>query len=318
MARSLTSIFLVLAVALSLTAGHSLAADKLKFATAIKFNPFYWLITAAAEEKGFWKRNGLQAEVSSFRGGAAMHRGFAAGAVDMGLTGTAGVIRSASAGVPVLVVADLGRQDFYIWIRADSPIRKPEQLKGAKLGVNRFGGLSHTLGRVVAKSLGLEKDIKFIAGGSLREEQALVQAGKLDGVIAAFAPKAALKHRGVIRVVLSVRDYLPKEWSDQAVVARKDFVEKNPDLVKRGVKAVLESGRLISEDPDWAIRKLEKALKVPRTIAKEALAGGAYSKDGRISQKAMKNVLALLLEYGLVSKKKAPNVRTLYTTKFTQ
>lgn len=318
MAKGLASIFLMLAVFIGLTAGHSLAADKLKFATAIKFNSFYWLITDAAEEQGFWKKNGLEAEVFSFRGGGAMHRGFAAGAVDMGLTGTAGVIRSAAAGVPVLVVADLGRQDFFVWIRADSPVRKPEQLKGAKLGVNRFGGLSHTLGRVVAKSLGLEKDIKFIAGGSLREEQGMVQAGKLDGVIAAFAPKAGLKHRGVMRVVLSVADHLPKEWSDQAVVARKELVEKNPDLVKRGVNAVLESGRFISADPDWAIAKLEKALKVPREIAKEALAAGDYSKDGRITQKVMENVLGLLLDYGLVKKEKTPDLRTLYTTKFIQ
>ncbi len=164
----------------------------------------------------------------------------------------------------------------------------------------------------------MEKDIKFIAGGSIREQQGMIKAGKLDGTVSAFGPQAGLKHRGVIRVVLSIRDYLPKEWSDQAVVARKDFVEKNPDLAKRGVNAVLESGRFISKNPEWAIKKLQKALKIPRGTAKEALAGGDYSKNGRMSQKAMENVLALLLEYGLVKKEKAPNVRTLYTTKFTQ
>lgn len=55
------------------------AAGKIKFATSIKLAPTFYLPVLAAEEKGFWKENGPEAELVKFKGGAKLYQGIVAG-----------------------------------------------------------------------------------------------------------------------------------------------------------------------------------------------------------------------------------------------
>ena len=130
-------------VGISLAGLNSMAAGQLKFATGVKGSANYYLPLMAAEEKGFWKENSLQVEWIPFRGGGSMFRSVAAGAVKIGFTGTPSVVQAAARGVSALAISELmTKVDFVVWVRADSAIRKPNDLKGAKIGVGRFEGLA--------------------------------------------------------------------------------------------------------------------------------------------------------------------------------
>lgn len=288
------------------------AASRVKFSVAQRANPFYDLLITAMEEKGFWKLNGLEVEVFIFRGGGAMYAALAAQALDMGVTGGAGVVQAAARGVPVVIVAEAGKQNFYIWVRTETPIKKPEELKGAKIGINTLGGLVHTYGRVVARALNMEKEIVFVAGGTTPAQHALMRTGKLDGVISGLATLAGLKHRGLVRQVLSIRDFLPKDWIDQAVVAQKNFLAEDRETVRKTIKTLVQAGRFVSDNPDWAVAKLKAALAAPDEAAQEAYQEIKYSPDGKIDPKGVENILHLLQEYGLVPRDKAPPADTLY------
>jgi len=56
--------------------GH--AVEKLNFGTATKTSPHYALPMVAAEEKGFWKEQGLEVEGIPFSSAGAMFRAIAA------------------------------------------------------------------------------------------------------------------------------------------------------------------------------------------------------------------------------------------------
>lgn len=307
--------FLAVAVGLFGVA-QAMGADRVKFSVAQRGNPFYDLLVMATEEKGYWKLNGLTPEIFIFRGGGAMYSALVAEALDMGLTGGTGVVHAASRGVPVVIVAEAGKQNFYIWVRTETAIKKPEDLKGAKIGINTLGGLVHTYGRVVARALHMEKDILFVAGGTTPAQHALLRAGKLDGLISSYTTLAGLKYLGLVREVVSIRDFLPKEWLDQAMVAHKNFVTQKADTAKKTVRAVIQAGRFLSDHPDWAVGKLKVALAVPDEAAREAYQEIKYSHDGKIDPKGVENILRLLQEYGLVPKDKAPSAEGLYALGF--
>ena len=64
-----------------------------------------------------------------------------------------------------------------LWVRADSPIREPKDLrKGALVGVLSMGGFDHALGRMLLKAMGMERDVRFVGlGGVLPTMAALLR-----------------------------------------------------------------------------------------------------------------------------------------------
>ena len=66
-----------------------------------------------------------------FRGATEMHQ---AVALDTGVAGAASVMLVQARGVPEIIVADLqAPENFFVWVRTDSRIRKVEDLKGARI-----------------------------------------------------------------------------------------------------------------------------------------------------------------------------------------
>lgn len=301
----------------ALTSVKAWAADKLNFGTPIKGSALYDLPSTAAEEKGFWKQNGLEVQWVPFEAGAALHRAVAAGSVNIGMTGPLSIIQAVGAGVPEVIVADMqAREDMYFWVRSDSKIKSPKDLKGARVGVSRFGGVAHAYGRMVAKLLGLEKDIKFVAIGGRAQQIAALKTGIDDAEIFSLIAFAPLKVSGEVREVVVVRDYLPKEWTDVAVFARRDLAEKSPELVRRAVKAIVQAGDYVVKNPDWAKEKMRTALGHPPEVARLVYSELQYGKDGKISRAGLENIVNFLIEYGIVPKDKMPPLDKLYTTAF--
>lgn len=295
------------------------AADKLNFGTPIKGSALYDLPLLAAEERGFWKQNDLQVEWFPFEAGAALHRAVAAVSVNIGMTGPLSIIQAVAAGVPEVIVADMrAREDMYFWVRSDSKIKSPKDLKGARVGVARFGGVAHAYGRVVAKLLGLEKDIKFVAIGGRAQQIAALKAGIDDAEIFSLIAFAPLKVTGEVREVVMVRDYLPKEWTDVVVFGRRDLTEKSPELVRRAVKAIVQAGDYVAKNPDWAKEKMKVSLGHAPEVAKLVYSELQYGKDGRISLTGLQNIVNFLIEYGIVPKEKMPSLDKLHTTAFTE
>lgn len=300
--------------------GTGLAAEKLRFATALKRSPLYILPALAAEEKGFWKEQGLETTWVAFDAGAAMHRAVAAEHIDIGLSATLSVIQAVERGIPEIIVADMqALEDFLVWVRTDSPIKAPKDLKGARMAVSRLGGASHAYARFVVKALGMEKDIKIVAAGGVAENLASLRAGAVDASMNSPFEFLGLKLRGVVRDLLAVRGYLPKEWIDVVLFSRKEVAEKRPELVKRGVKAVLQSGDFVMRNRPWAIEKMVAHSGYSEDVARltydEAL---RYGADGKIDKKGMENVVNFLIEYGIIARDKTPPMEQLYTQKFAE
>lgn len=306
MRKRVLLISLVSLLSLFVAAG-SFSADKLKVSTGVKVVAVYYLPLLAAQEKGFWSQNGLDGEWIPFNALAPMHQGMVTGSVDMGLSTAMGELQGASAGVPTVIVADLLPHDtFAIWVRGDSPLKEPKELKGTRLGVSRFGGPEHGYGRLVVKKVGIEKDVKFVGTGGIAESLAALKTGSIEGMVMTADVMARLKVEGQARELTYLRDYRPKEWASFLIFAHRDFLRKNPDTVKRAVKAILQAADFVKKDEKWTIEKMKSFQGVPPEAAKfiydQVL---DYSKDGRISRKGLENVIGFLAEFGIVAKEKA-------------
>ena len=292
------------------------AAEKLKFATAVKIYPLYYLPLFAAEERNLWKQEGLEVEWIPFSGAEVMFRSVAAKTLEIGMTPAITGIQSTVMGVPITMISDLvpGVGGWAVWLPKNSPIKEPKDLKGARIGVSGLGGSGHAFGLALVRGLGLERDVKFVGVGGVATTAAALKAGAVAAVVTGPAGMLELKAKGEAHELLFLAGYLPKEWMDHALVARKDFLKANLDLTKKIVKVVFQGAAFARENPSWSLEKMKSFSGYSDAVARLWLNEVArLTKDGRVKKRAIENILDFLLNYGLIPKDGLPAAEDLFT-----
>jgi ABC-type nitrate/sulfonate/bicarbonate transport system substrate-binding protein len=307
----------LVSVALSLgSVATGAAQEKIKYASAVKFAAVFYLPVLAAEEKGIFKKNGIDEEWFPARSGSDMQRDFAASAIQIGSSiGSADVLAIAR-GVPVTIVANLQANDnFAVWVATNSRFHAPEDLKGAKLGVSQLGGAEHAYGRLVAKRLGLTNDVQFVGTGGIQESLAILVTGSIDGVVLTPAQMINLKLQGKVSPLVEVEQYQPKPWVAYTITARKDFVQNQTDTLRRVVGSILEANRFIMSPAGkpWAIAKMKEESKYSDEAAGAIYATLDLSRDGKIEPKAIKNLTDFMVEYDLLKASEVPPTDSIFT-----
>ncbi len=298
---------------------NALAQKKIKYGNSFKGSVQQDVVMIAAEEGGFWKKNNLNIEwiPFTFRGGG-MYQAMAAKAVDIGIAEVSSAVRAITGGVPMVIVADIGtKQWFRIYVLGKGPIKSTKDLKGTKLGTSRTGGASEAYGRVMLKALGMEKDVKLVAAGGVKARIAGVKSGVLDGFVQTVSPVANLVVAGELRELISSKQFLPQPWMGHVLVARRDWLKKNPELARRAIKATFQGTAWLMKNPDWVRNILKTRFNFQGEAAvlmmKEPL---QYGKDPRLSRKALENVIKFLEEFKLLPPGKSITVDQVYTNDY--
>ena len=229
MVRSTAVSFLFLRVWLVLTlfgltslllVGTSPGADKATFATGFRLNASYVLPPLTAMGKGFWKELGLDVEWVAFDSITDMQRAVAAGSISAGTVGVDNVITGNSQGIAEVIVADINeRTEFFFWVPAASPLRRPEDLKkGALLGLSRYGQTTHWYSEIAVKNLGAEKQVKMVAVGGGTPAGIDVRKVVDTGILPVINTGIAHREAGVGQIGAGVT-WAPMACFQQAVVA---------------------------------------------------------------------------------------------------
>ena len=309
-------LFLSLTVLIIGLVAPTLALEKVKLGSSVKMHPPYYLPVLAAEEKGLWRDNGLEVEWVPFAGGTPFARAIAAGSINIGTSTISTPMTGAERGLPVVMVAELGASEpFLIWVKADSPYRNVRDLKGAKIGVTVLGGTVHIYSRIIVAAHGVEKEVRFVGAGGISQQMAGLKAGGFEATLLPLASIVDLKLAGQVRDISSTVDYLPKPWLERAILIRKDFGKSKPDLVRKVIKATLQSHDFLQKNPRWAIDKIKSFGGLSEEAAKLIYDDLNLSTTGRLERKAVENVRRVFMEYGILTEK-APAVDDLFTNEY--
>ena len=291
----------------------ALSIEKVRLATPVPDHPVFVLPILVAEEQGFWKGEGVEVKWHSLRGSSMVFKAAAAGDVDMGVEISVGYIQAAARGVPALLVGDLKQPyPFFIWVRADSPIKTAAELKGAKIAVTNLGGTSYGHGRLALKALGIEKEVKFVATGGIVNTHAGLKTGVIEATVQTMFAMAPLKLKGEAREVVAIKDYMPKEWVDMVLWVHQDFLKKGT-AIRGTIKGLTQATDFIMKNPDWSINKVKSHFGYSDQMAKFSYGLLSYGKGAAVEPKALENVNHFLVEYGIVPKDRMVPVDKLYT-----
>ena len=221
-----------------------------------------------AQQKGFYKEVGLDAEIISFTSGPIVHQALAAGQLDMAYIGSPPVYHWYSRGLKSKILAKVNYGQAAVVARKDSGINTIKDLKGKKLaGVKKGSGMDVLLrGYVIGEASGLdaENDLRIIPmpSGNMGPS---VESGTVDAAFMwePFTSQTLL--RGNTKVIFDMNKAVPKyPWF--VVMSPPEFLKNNPDTVYKALKAHRLAVNYLNSSPDAGNEAIATAFKLENVI----------------------------------------------------
>ncbi|WP_180970381.1 ABC transporter substrate-binding protein [Burkholderia sp. WAC0059] len=163
-----------------------------------------------------------------------------------------------------------------LFVRADSPIRAPQDLRGKRIGMRSvtFSSAWFTLDYVGRAGLH-QSDLQFLTIPDLQLEQVL-QSGAVDAVFAYGPIDAQLReHRGY-RQLFQLSDLSGRKIQRGGTMVREDFISQHPDIVRGYVAAIAKAA-------DYANQHQQDVVDLGVRLGRvdPAVAPWMYTKDGK-------------------------------------
>ncbi|HEY7554139.1 MAG TPA: ABC transporter substrate-binding protein [Candidatus Binatia bacterium] len=243
-------------VLLSLSAKAFAQSIKLGYAALTAGQAAPWM----AKEGGYLSKYGIEAELIYIPAVAAT-QALIAGEIQLAqVTGvsTAGAIL---AGADVRIIASVqDRLAGSIYARPE--IKTPEDLKGKKLGISRFGALSETAVGLFLERFGLKRgtDVAIIQLGGLPE---IITALERGAVQAGFAnpPQTTRAKRLGMRELFDLNT-LGVELQQTCLTVTTKYLRERRPIVKSFVQAYAEGLHRFVTDREFSIQIMKKYLRV--------------------------------------------------------
>jgi NitT/TauT family transport system substrate-binding protein len=212
-----------------------------------------------AGEAQLFQKNGITAEVLYLES-ALVRTALIAGDIVMGgMSGTTMAAPRLQGADPIIIASFLNSLQYRLVVRPE--IKTPAQLKGKRVGVAGFGLGAHRGAQIMVAKLGLNPDndvVMLQIGGDPTRLSAL-----LSGTIDASVFNPPLYKRAVeagMRVLANIEEMgFPVQAS--ALVTTEQFVRKNPDLMRRAMRSIIESIYVIKSNPELTKRAIRKYMR---------------------------------------------------------
>src|SRR5712692_877338 len=261
-ARRAWLLWILLALAVLLparSAGAATAADKIKFPySPIAWNSLPWWM---AKDGGFFDKYGLDVDMFYEGASSVIVQAMLAGEANFaGLAGPA-VVANVVGGGDVIQVAAVVKT-FTIPMYSQPTITDVSQLKGQKVGVSRFNSISHIAAMNILQRAGVT-GVTIIQTGGIPESAAALMSGNLAAAMVPPPQSLMLRDKG-FRELVSVKQF--REWNipvvENGVAARRAYAEKNPNVVKRFIRAAFEGIKQIYDNKELTMKVLAKYTKM--------------------------------------------------------
>jgi ABC-type nitrate/sulfonate/bicarbonate transport system substrate-binding protein len=197
---------------------------------------FFWV----AHRSGSFEKYGLKLEPIYIRGGLMGIQAALSGDLLLQLQGASTVVAAwAKGGKDLQFIGAVGNRLDYILATLPS-IRKPEDLKGKKIGVSQIGASTDFIARVAARQLGLnpDKDVVIIGVGGQGERWAALTGGHIEATVVQ-PPFTLLARKGGYPVLLdfSKQDF---EYTIAGPLTTRSFIRTDRETVMNFMRGLAD------------------------------------------------------------------------------
>jgi len=327
------TVFVVAFSALAAGAGWAQSSGPLKAKIGVGGSSTQIALMAmnVARTKGFFKDEGLEAEVIDFGSGAKGLQALVGRNVDMNIGVYEHTIRMHAKGqdirsivlhssAPGIVVAVTNKMaPKYTGVK---------DLKGAKIGVSAPGSATHLLLNQLLVRNGLKPDDVSVVGiGNAAGAVAAVRTGgELDAIVNYDPVISELEQKGDIKVILDTRSlagakaFFGSDFAFLSTYAHADYIAKNPAVVQAVVNGTVRAlAWMQTAKPEDIMAAIpEDYWRAQRDLYLSTIRKGVggFSPDGIVTPEAAKTVHDGLLSYDAEVKNAKLDLSKTYDNQF--
>lgn len=297
--------FIVLILSFSLFSAHS-AEDKVSLRLNTQMYGFHSVFYLGLE-KGLYKEEGIDLTIGEGQGSGRTVQIVGAKSDTFGISDGASVILGAAAGAPIVAVMGIMNQSpFTIITRADAGIKTLKDLEGKTIAATT-GEAGLAIFPAIVKYNKLNGDaIKFLRVDGTSKIVTLLEK-RVDAILGGLENQALIvPQRGMAVKTFDYKD-IGANTLGLVLHANKDTVDKNPDLVRRFIRATQKSIAFAEKNPDVAVvaalkvkPDLDKDLTLKQIKASLPLvraATGANQQIGWMAQQDWDLTLTMMKDY---------------------
>ncbi len=266
-------------------------------------NSVLWL----AKDLGFYKREGLDVELTEFQGTPLVIAAMIAGEVDVGNVSTSDVIRMVATKSQPMRAIHSPDARLYFLVAARDEIKSVGALQGKTFAISRINSVDHSLSMLALKALGVNPaTITFVAiGVPSTRAQALV-AGRVDATTLSLGTWVTIQREPGVRLLVDSETYF-----DRATVVEKvnavtsKVMQEKPEHLRRFTAAILKASRAFAENQEsWVDAMAKRRPDVDRKEAVNLWAGfkTAWAVNGLMNLEAYRKSADFFYQAGMLEK----------------
>ncbi len=237
----------------------SAAQDKIRvgLSSVSATNGSVWV----AEERQLFKKYGVDAEVIVIGGGGARVVGsLIAGELQFSVGGGEGSLRAQVKGADVVIAASTFTQGVQR-ILSRPEIKTPQELKGKRVGITRFGSAGHLVLQLMLLRWNMRPDdVKTLQVGSSPAMMASLDKGGIDAAVLTMPTFFLAEEKGYR--VLGDPTEMDIYYLQNTLETSRGYIRKNRDPALRFMKGYVEGIAYFKKNKADSIAILRKKLRI--------------------------------------------------------
>jgi NitT/TauT family transport system substrate-binding protein len=250
----------LMASAPAANAGAAAAPDKLVgiHSARVMSQSFPWV----AQEAGLFKKYNLDFNLVFISSSSIVTAALLGGDAEMTITGGIGNVAAFVKGSTDVVFTGGVKNVMTQTLIAGGNIKRPEDLRGKRIGVSRIGGNSHYFTIQALRRHGMEpnRDYSFLQTGGDPETLTALLSGSLEVANLTPPTDAQAIAKGYHYVIYGPDLKIP--YSATAFVTKRSVMAKRPAVIGNFMRAMAEASKIVHTDRDFWFKVLGKYLRL--------------------------------------------------------
>ncbi|HEV8725092.1 MAG TPA: ABC transporter substrate-binding protein [Candidatus Binatia bacterium] len=207
-------------------------------------------------DAGIFSKNGLDVSLVLIAGGSGIIQALIAGDLPIAVVSGEPSILARLQGADTVILGGLINLIDFSIITAPE-VKKPQDLKGKKLGVSRFGSSTDFVVRYALDKWGLvpDRDVAILQIGSQPARLTALKSGTVHGTI--VGPPADIVARKSGFNEIATPEQLNLAYPNTCIVSTASNVSKNEELTRRIMKAMVEGIHFFKTQKEASMKSLD-------------------------------------------------------------
>jgi ABC-type nitrate/sulfonate/bicarbonate transport system substrate-binding protein len=265
-----TPSFVVSVLAALFVAGPVFADDTLRIAVGQR-GLWDTSVPELGQRGGIFKKHGIVLDILYTQGGGETQQAVISGSVELGSSaGSLGVFGAYSKGAPVRIIgAEMtGGADLYWYVRADSPVKRLQDIDGRTIAYSTNGASTHAIVTALIKQYDLKA--RPVATGSPAATVTQVMSGQIDVGWAGPPFGLDLMEQGKIRIIANGNDATAfRNQTVRLLITNTATLQARADAIARFMRAYRETVDWMYADP-VAFRHYTEFMGIPEATMRRA------------------------------------------------